>query len=60
MSCPTYDHDHHDDCEEPIGSCDNCGVNIYEEDSYDGLCSQCHWSERHEQERDDDVWLGLE
>lgn len=27
----------------PIGSCVNCGVNLYEGDSYDGLCDQCEF-----------------
>jgi len=29
---------------EPIGSCDNCGANIYDESEvHDGLCDQCAW-----------------
>ena len=28
----------------PIGSCDNCGVNVYpDEDDGSGLCGQCQW-----------------
>lgn len=30
--------------DEPIGSCDNCGCNIYAyEDDGSGLCDQCQW-----------------
>lgn len=40
------DDDDEDSCE-PIGSCDNCEQNIYEDDYYifDGerLCDQCAW-----------------
>lgn len=33
-----------DEPDEPIGSCDNCGVNVYEdEDDGSGLCGQCQW-----------------
>lgn len=36
-----------DDMEEPVGSCDNCSVNVYADDNLliDGvlLCSQCAW-----------------
>lgn len=33
-----------DEWDEPIGSCDNCGVNVYEdEDDGSGLCNQCQW-----------------
>ena len=28
---------------EPTGSCDVCGVNIYEENMDTGLCDQCEW-----------------
>lgn len=32
---------------EPIGSCDNCGTNLYRDDTYihhgDELCGQCFW-----------------
>lgn len=32
---------------EPIGSCDNCDTNLYEDDCYfldgDELCGQCYW-----------------
>jgi hypothetical protein len=32
--------------EEPVDSCDRCGVNIYEdEDDGSGLCDQCRWRE---------------
>jgi Zn finger protein HypA/HybF involved in hydrogenase expression len=31
-----------DDCE-PTGSCDECGTNLYRDDDWDGLCSQCAW-----------------
>lgn len=30
------------DCDEPVGSCDWCGSNIYDDDC-DGLCDQCAW-----------------
>ena len=29
---------------EPAGSCENCGVNIYEENADSGLCDQCEWA----------------
>lgn len=29
---------------EPIGSCDLCGTNLYPDDEWDGLCNQCSWS----------------
>lgn len=32
-----------DDCDEPSGSCEWCGTNLYPEEDYDGLCSQCAW-----------------
>lgn len=28
---------------EPIGSCDECGTNLYEDDEYNGMCGQCYW-----------------
>lgn len=28
---------------EPTGSRDECGCNLYHDDDYDGLCSQCAW-----------------
>jgi RNA polymerase-binding transcription factor DksA len=28
---------------EPMGSCDECGVNIYEENLDTGLCDQCEF-----------------
>jgi transcription elongation factor Elf1 len=31
-----------DDSNEPIGSCENCGTNLYEGDDPD-LCDQCLW-----------------
>ncbi len=34
--------DESDDLGEPIGSCEMCQVNIYEDD-IDGLCDQCAW-----------------
>lgn len=41
-----YLHDEYDydPCNEPIGSCEDCGTNIYEdEDDGSGLCDQCQW-----------------
>lgn len=35
--------DESEDAEEPIGCCDECECDIYEEDSFDGLCSYCAW-----------------
>lgn len=29
--------------DEPIGSCESCGVNLYEEDD-DEYCDQCLWA----------------
>ncbi len=45
---PGYDDDpEDDDYGEPIGSCGNCGTNLYEYDCYihrgDELCVQCYW-----------------
>jgi len=34
--------DEFDEWDEPKGSCDNCGTNLYADDS-DDLCSQCEW-----------------
>lgn len=34
--------DEYDD--EPIGSCDECGTNLYQDDEYNGLCGQCYWA----------------
>ncbi len=34
--------------EEPVGSCDECHCNLYEDDNYDGLCNSCAW---HAQQR---------
>lgn len=31
-----------DEWDEPVGSCDNCGTNLYDDDA-DDLCSQCEW-----------------
>ena len=31
-----------DEWEEPKGSCDNCGTNLYADDG-DFLCGQCEW-----------------
>jgi hypothetical protein len=28
---------------EPVGSCDNCGCDIYPGEGDDGLCDQCEW-----------------
>ncbi len=28
---------------EPVGSCDECGCNLYQDDEWDGLCNQCAW-----------------
>lgn len=34
------------DGDEPIGSCDDCGRDIYEDD-WEFLCDQCHWIRKH-------------
>lgn len=34
--------DSDDDYSEPVGSCEQCGVNLYEEDD-DEYCDQCLW-----------------
>ncbi|HEY1186924.1 MAG TPA: hypothetical protein VGE74_04670 [Gemmata sp.] len=31
------------DDNEPVGSCDNCGGNLYPDDDWDGLCNSCAW-----------------
>lgn len=31
-----------DDYSEPVGSCENCGTNLYEDDDSE-LCDQCLW-----------------
>jgi len=31
--------------DEPCGSCDNCGCDIYPDEDCDGLCDQCSWWE---------------
>lgn len=42
-----YDPPDDEYCDEPIGSCDSCGTNLYEDDCWvlDGeeLCDQCYW-----------------
>ena len=42
----TYFHGDHldpdEDVVEPVGSCDDCGANLYEEDD-PYLCDQCAW-----------------
>ncbi len=35
-----------DDYDEPIGSCEWCDVNIYD-DEFDGLCERCAWLAEH-------------
>lgn len=39
--------DEEHDVSEPIGSCDECGTNLYSDDCYnhhgDELCGQCYW-----------------
>lgn len=39
-----FDHDDLDADErcEPVGSCDECGSDIYDDD-WNGLCEQCAW-----------------
>lgn len=46
------DNEWYDDCdgdeyEEPIGACDACDCDLYEDDCYivdgDELCGQCYW-----------------
>lgn len=32
-----------DSSSEPVGSCDECGTNLYADDEWDGLCNQCAW-----------------
>ena len=32
------------DFAEPIGSCDECGINIYAESEDTGLCDQCEFA----------------
>lgn len=29
-------------CDEPVGSCEECGTNLYEEDDVE-YCDQCLW-----------------
>lgn len=31
------------DFDEPVGSCDECGVDLYGDERYEGLCDQCSW-----------------
>lgn len=40
---PPDEDDACDKYEEPIGSCDECGCNLWADDEYDGLCGQCAW-----------------
>lgn len=28
----------------PIGSCEDCGVNLYGDEQFDGFCDQCSWA----------------
>lgn len=52
-----YDYDE-DDEGEPIGSCDNCDCNLYEDDCWhlDGMqfCNQCYWYATGGEPPDDD------
>jgi hypothetical protein len=41
---PVGDDEEDDAWEEPRGSCENCGVNLYGPDDYDGYCEQCAWT----------------
>ena len=34
-----------DEASEPVGSCDDCGTNLYEDDDPE-LCDQCLWARR--------------
>ena len=51
MSCgahfaPYMDDDYddaRDEDNEPVGSCEECGTNLYPDDEWDGLCNQCYW-----------------
>ena len=36
------DEEFEDDYNEPVGSCENCGTNLYEDDDNE-LCDQCLW-----------------
>ena len=38
----TDDHDF-PDFSEPVGSCADCGVNLYADDEDDELCPACSW-----------------
>lgn len=50
--CTDEDFDDHDwreeDDWEPVGSCENCGGNVYPNDE-DGLCDQCSWYEQNDE-----------
>ena len=41
------DEDDFEEDSEPVGSCENCGCDVWECDAYDAcedlLCSQCYW-----------------
>jgi hypothetical protein len=51
LTCGTqvdFSHSEMDDFEEsdePVGSCENCGTNLYPDDD-DELCDQCLWQQR--------------
>lgn len=37
------DDEYDSDTAEPVGSCDECGGDLYPDDDYDGVCGQCSW-----------------
>lgn len=49
-----YDGDFEDDWDEPVGSCDECGTNLYNGDDPD-LCEQCLWAASPEPGEEDDL-----
>ncbi len=43
-----YDGDDWEDVydDEPTGSCEECDINLYRDEDYGGLCSNCAWIAR--------------
>lgn len=44
MTDDGYDWRDYDRDDEPVGSCESCGCNIYaDDDDGSGLCDECQW-----------------
>ena len=60
MKCgDPHEHDDHDgfdpndEWDEPVGSCEWCGGNLYPDTDWDGLCDSCAWHAEQNRGADD-------